>query len=112
MAAKMANEDKEEQIRQAFIAFDRDGNGYISRSEMKKVSVEVSVDWATFCLSLWKALVRNCRPKSSMTWWRKDRVIMSVIDSFISGSDTHNKADIDGDNQVSFEEFMVMMNGS
>lgn len=44
MAAKMANEDKEEQIRQAFIAFDRDGNGYISRSEMKKVSVK-SIGW-------------------------------------------------------------------
>ena len=37
MAKKLANEDKEEQIRQAFVAFDRDGNGYISRSEMKRV---------------------------------------------------------------------------
>ena len=37
MRTKMDNEDKEEQIRQAFEAFDRDGNGYISRSEMKRV---------------------------------------------------------------------------
>ena len=37
MRAKMDNEDKEDQIRQAFEAFDRDGNGYISRSEMKRV---------------------------------------------------------------------------
>ena len=46
MAAKMANEDKEEQIRQAFVAFDGDGNGYISRSEMKKVSTKLSADCA------------------------------------------------------------------
>ena len=25
---------------------------------------------------------------------------------------THYEADVDGDNQVSFEEFMIMMNGA
>ena len=37
MGQKYAMNDKEVQIREAFAVFDKDGNGYISKSELKQV---------------------------------------------------------------------------
>ena len=37
MARKMKETDSEEEIREAFRVFDRDGNGYISASELRHV---------------------------------------------------------------------------
>ena len=37
MARKMLSTDSEEQIKEAFTVFDRDGNGYISPAELKYV---------------------------------------------------------------------------
>ncbi len=37
MARKMRNTDTEEEIREAFRVFDKDGNGYISSAELRHV---------------------------------------------------------------------------
>ena len=43
MARKMKDTDSEEEIREAFRVFDKDGNGYISAAELR-------LDYVTFSL--------------------------------------------------------------
>ena len=40
MARKMKDTDSEEEIREAFRVFDKDGNGFISAAELRFVVVE------------------------------------------------------------------------
>lgn len=41
MARKMKDTDSEEEIREAFKVFDRDGNGYISAAELRHVMTSI-----------------------------------------------------------------------
>ena len=41
MARKMRDTDTEDEIKEAFKVFDKDGNGYISAAELRHVSVVV-----------------------------------------------------------------------
>ena len=47
MGQKYAMNDKEVQIREAFAVFDKDGNGYISKSELKQVR------WSCMTFNIW-----------------------------------------------------------
>jgi Ca2+-binding EF-hand superfamily protein len=50
MARKMKDTDSEEEIREAFRVFDKDGNGFISAAELRLVLISVIL------LSLFKSL--------------------------------------------------------
>jgi len=74
MASKLAGEDDEDELAQAFKVFDKDGSGTISADELRTVM---------------KSLGEN--------------LSNSEIDAMIS------EADVDGDGQISFPEFVKMM---
>ena len=43
MARKMKDTDSEEEIREAFKVFDKDGNGYISSAELRHVMLNLGL---------------------------------------------------------------------
>lgn len=101
MARKMRDTDSEEEIKEAFKVFDKDGNGYISAAELRHVMTNLgvymtlSVDptWALFC------------------WIHRRERRYSYADFLFSGeklSDTEvdemiREADVDGDGQINYE---------
>lgn len=49
MARKMKDTDSEEEIREAFKVFDKDGNGYISAAELRHVMTNLGGFGAGLC---------------------------------------------------------------
>ncbi len=74
MARKVKQIDNDEEIREAFRIFDKDGNGYISEAELRHV-------------------LNNIGEKLS------DEEVEELLFS----------SDIDGDGQVNYQEFCLMM---
>ncbi|KAG0285625.1 translation elongation factor EF1B gamma [Dissophora globulifera] len=74
MARKVADHDSEEEIRDAFKVFDKDGNGYISAAELRHVLTGLG-----------------------------ERYTAEEINEMI------READVDGDGQINYEEFVKMM---
>ncbi|XP_030854434.1 calmodulin-alpha [Strongylocentrotus purpuratus] len=74
MAKKMKDTDSEEDIREAFRVFDKDGNGYISAAELRHVMTNIG-----------------------------ENLTIEEVDEMI------READVDGDGQVDYEEFVTMM---
>merc|ERR1712224_1143213 len=77
MASKMKARDSEEEIKEAFHVFDKDGNGFISAAEIRHVMTNLG---------------------EKLTDEEEDEMI--------------READIDGDGQVNYEEFVTMMTSS
>ena len=75
-AKKMKNGDveSEEEIREAFRVFDKDGNGFITTAELRQVMNTLG-----------------------------DKLTVAEVEEMIC------EADIDGDGQVNYEEFVIMM---
>jgi len=74
MERKMKTDENDEEIREAFQMFDKDGNGYVTVDELKEV--------------------------------------MSKLDEHLTDHEVSammTEADIDGDGQVNYEEFVKMM---
>ena len=74
MARKMKDTDSEEEIREAFRVFDKDGNGFISAAELRYVMTTLG-----------------------------EKLTVKEVDQMIRA------ADIDGDGQVNYKEFVTMM---
>ncbi|OWF37074.1 Calmodulin [Mizuhopecten yessoensis] len=74
MARKMKNTESNEEIREAFRVFDKDGNGCISAVELRHVMTSLG-----------------------------EKLTDTEVDDMI------READIDGDGQVNYEEFVTMM---
>ncbi|WAR18959.1 CALM-like protein [Mya arenaria] len=74
MAQKMKDTDSEEEIKEAFKVFDKDGNGFISAAELRHVMTNLG-----------------------------EKLTDEEVDEMI------READIDGDGQVNYEEFVKMM---
>ena len=74
MARKMKDTDSEEELKEAFKVFDKDGSGFISASELRSVMVNLG-----------------------------ERLTDEEVDEMI------READIDGDGQINYEEFVKMM---
>jgi len=74
MARKMKDTDSEEEIREAFRVFDKDGNGFISAAELRHVMTNLG-----------------------------EKLSDVEVDEMI------READIDGDGQINYEEFVKMM---
>lgn len=77
MAKKTSDMAAEDEIREAFRVFDRDGNGFISRDEMRSVMMNLG-----------------------------EKVTDEECNQFIL------EADVDGDGQINYEEFYLMMTAS
>ncbi|KAF9435635.1 hypothetical protein BGZ76_005837 [Entomortierella beljakovae] len=74
MARKMVDTDSEEEIKEAFKVFDKDGNGYISAAELRHVLTNLG-----------------------------ERLSDAEVDEMI------HEADVDGDGQINYDEFVRMM---
>ena len=74
MARKMKDTDSEEEIKEAFKVFDKDGNGFISAAELRHVMTNLG-----------------------------EKLTDEEVDEMI------READIDGDGQINYEEFVKMM---
>lgn len=74
MARKMKDTDSEEEIREAFRVFDKDGNGFISAAELRHIMTNLG-----------------------------EKLPDVEVDEML------READIDGDGQVNYEEFVTMM---
>ena len=74
MSRKMKDTDTEEDIREAFKVFDRDGNQLISAAELRQVMTTLG-----------------------------EKLTDEEVDEMI------READIDGDGQINYEEFVRMM---
>jgi calmodulin len=74
MARKMKDTDNEEDIREAFKVFDRDGDGFISAAELRHVLTNLG-----------------------------EKLKGEEVDMMI------READIDGDGQINYKEFVEMM---
>ena len=74
MARKMKDTDSEEELKEAFKVFDKDGNGFISASELRHVMTNLG-----------------------------EKLTDEEVDEMI------READIDGDGQINYEEFVKMM---
>merc|ERR1712118_2012 len=74
MARKMKDTDSEEEIKEAFKVFDKDGNGLISAAELRHVMPNLG-----------------------------EKLTDEEVDEMI------READVDGDGQINYEEFVKMM---
>ncbi|KAF9368730.1 hypothetical protein CPB97_004299 [Podila verticillata] len=74
MARKMVDTDSEEEIKEAFKVFDKDGNGFISAAELRHVLTNLG-----------------------------ERLTDAEVDEMI------HEADVDGDGQINYDEFVRMM---
>merc|ERR1711959_318686 len=74
MGRKMKDTDTEEELIEAFKVFDRDNNGFISASELRRVMTNLG-----------------------------EKLTDEEVDEMI------READIDGDGQVNYQEFVKMM---
>ena len=75
MAKKISELEMEDEIREAFRVFDRDGNGFITRHELRVVMMNMG-----------------------------ERISDEECEQLV------DEADIDGDGQINYEEFYLMMN--
>jgi calmodulin len=89
MARKMKDTDSEEEIREAFKVFDKDGNGFISSAELRHVMLN---------LGAWK------KPSGSAWFWLiapsfriGEKLTDTEVDEMI------READVDGDGQINYE---------
>lgn len=80
MARKMKDTDSEEEIKEAFRVFDKDGNGFISAAELRHVYVMPSLT----------SSMTNLGEKLS------DQEVEEMI----------READTDGDGQINYDEFV------
>jgi len=74
MARKMKDTDSAEEIKEAFKVFDKDGNGYISASELRHIMTNLG-----------------------------EKLTDEEVDEMI------READVDGDGQINYDEFVDMM---
>ena len=92
MARKMKDTDTEEEIREAFRVFDKDGNGFISAAELRHVMTNLGEKLTD-------------EEVDEVRWW--NMLMLSL--SFSLSIQMIREADIDGDGQVNYEEFVTMM---
>ncbi|URE21501.1 hypothetical protein MUK42_10586 [Musa troglodytarum] len=98
MSRKVKETNVEEELKEAFKVFDKDQNGYISASEVASQDASVSPsarppDLFLFLLAQLRNVMMNLGEKLT------DEEVDQMI----------READLDGDGQVNYEEFVRMM---
>ena len=95
MAKKTSELNAEDEIREAFHVFDRDGNGYISRNEFSAVLLNIGE----------KITDEEMQGKRSVL-----PTLIEIIRKFsYFFTEFIEEADIDGDGKINYEEFYLMM---
>lgn len=88
-----------QELREAFQVFDKDGNNYISSDELRQVMISVGKSF------------QSCTSEIDTDSWLYyihtyigERLSEEELDEMI------READVDGDGQINYEEFVKMMN--
>ena len=85
----MKDTDSEEEIKEAFKVFDKDGNGYISAAELRHVMTNLGKAYSCLlCCILCKVLIH----KPSLG----EKLSENEVDEMI------READVDGDGQINY----------
>ena len=92
MARKMGDTDSEEEMKEAFNVYDRDRNGYISEADMK-LTMAAQGRHLVFCGSLLIEIAQSAGEKLT------DDEVREMI----------READLDGDGQLNYEEFVKVI---
>jgi calmodulin len=87
MARKMRDTDSEEEIKEAFKVFDKDGNGYISAAELRHVMTNLGEFWSM-----------HFEIRRSDTFnILGEKLTDNEVDEMI------READVDGDGQINYD---------
>ncbi|KAH0828681.1 hypothetical protein J3R83DRAFT_3050 [Lanmaoa asiatica] len=93
MARKMRDTDSEEEIKEAFKVFDKDGNGFISAAELRHVMTNLGEDVS----KLGRSSARVQREFAG------EKLTETEVEEMI------READVDGDGQINYEEFVKLL---
>lgn len=97
MARKMKDTDSEEEIREAFRVFDRDGNGFISAAELRHVMTSIGEKLTEEEIN---AMIKEA-DASMLIFLHLFRNQMVLTCNFFSL--------LDGDGQIDYNEFVTLM---
>lgn len=89
MARKMKDTDSEEEIREAFRVFDRDGNGFISAAELRHVMTSIGEKLNEEEVNAMIQEADSSEYQVSITWARTNM--------------------IDNDGQIDYNEFVTLL---
>lgn len=89
MARKMKDTDSEEEIREAFRVFDRDGNGFISAAELRHVMTSIGEKLNEEEVNAMIQEADSSKYQVSITWIRANL--------------------IDNDGQIDYNEFVTLL---
>ena len=118
MARKMKDTDSEEELKEAFRVFDKDGNGFISAAELRHMcapprprvprlaSPQIFLGRAAALRSLrcsWLTRAPARHPSARSMTNLGEKLTDEEVDEMI------READIDGDGQINYEEFVKVM---
>ena len=124
MARKMKDTDSEEEIREAFRVFDKDGNGFISAAELQTVEKYNETTKKGIISFKNNPFTLFCRFQSIYDVFLSFLVVFTYFQPFSlchvmtnlgekltdeEVDEMIREADIDGDGQVNYEEFVTMM---
>ena len=110
MARKMKDTDSEEEILEAFKVFDKDGNGFISAAELRHIMTNLGTIYLHL-LYVYEILSIHVL----VTDWPTNQFVFfppKLIGEKLSDEEVDEmirEADIDGDGQINYEEFVKMM---
>jgi len=105
MARKMKETDAEEELKEAFKVFDKDQNGYISASEVRHFDINISNNKMVLIQSLTSMF-------QFFPFFVQLRNVMINLGEKLTDEEVEQmirEADMDGDGQVNYEEFVRMM---
>ena len=103
MARKMKDTDSEEELKEAFRVFDKDGNGFISAAELRHSMPRRMLQPPASLFGVIRDS-RACPPTPATVMTNLgEKLTDEEVDEMI------READIDGDGQINYEEFVKVM---
>lgn len=114
----MKDTDSEEELKEAFKVFDKDENGFISAAEVSnhvllKNLLALSAVFSFFFIYIFSAFkhLKTLDSYTFLNFWQLRHVMTNLGEKLTDEEvdEMIREADVDGDGQVNYEEFVKMM---